>query len=260
MWLLQHKNIHKRHLLWLKLFSICLFFHSLFLVWLFLLYKDTAYTYLLSVDKKTDYSIAIIFKPVIEHDNKKNTPIRESKKIEDASQKIKNSLSVAKIKQETLVKEEPKLPAKKAIEVVPKIDEIKETEHPAQRIEEKKPKLNLNATKEIINQEPVKKEMGNKPNLENAFVHNNYKEVEILRCGAQLQKEIVKQWHPPIGVSSDCLCKVSFVVSNKGNIEEMKIIKPSGTMMFDISVKQAIHTMKMPHWTYGKSLVITFKQ
>lgn len=94
----------------------------------------------------------------------------------------------------------------------------------------------------------------------NAQVSNNYREVEALRRHAQLQKELVQKWHPPIGVSPDCSCDISFFVNNKGIIENIKMVKSSNVTMFDISARQALFLMKMPQWTYGNPLVISFKQ
>lgn len=95
---------------------------------------------------------------------------------------------------------------------------------------------------------------------ENAQVSNNFREVEALRRGAQLQKELVHKWQPPIGVSPDCTCDISFFVTKQGTIEQLKMVKSSGVMMFDISARQALFSMKMPQWTYGKPLIISFKQ
>ncbi len=94
----------------------------------------------------------------------------------------------------------------------------------------------------------------------NAQISNNYREVEALRRHAQLQKELVQKWHPPIGVSPDCSCDISFFVNNKGIIEDIKMVKSSNVTMFDISARQALFSMKMPQWTYGNPLVISFKQ
>ena len=95
---------------------------------------------------------------------------------------------------------------------------------------------------------------------DNAHVSNNFREVEALRRGAQLQKELVQKWRPPVGVSSDCCCDISFSVSKKGIVQQLKMIKSSGVLMFDISARQALFAMKMPQWTYGKPLIISFKQ
>lgn len=95
---------------------------------------------------------------------------------------------------------------------------------------------------------------------ENAHISNNYREVEALRCGTQLQKELVHKWQPPIGVSPECTCEISFCVNTKGTIENLKMVKSSGVVMFDISARQALFSMKMPQWTHGKYLTINFKQ
>lgn len=89
---------------------------------------------------------------------------------------------------------------------------------------------------------------------------HNYREVEALRRGAQLQKELVQKWKPPIGVSPECMCEISFFVTTAGKIEDLKMVKSSGVMMYDISARQALFAMAMPQWTYGKPLIISFKQ
>ncbi len=93
----------------------------------------------------------------------------------------------------------------------------------------------------------------------NAHVSSNFREVEALRRGAQLQKELVQKWQPPIGVAPDCSCELSFIVSKNGAVQQLKTTKSSGVLMFDISARQALCAMKMPQWTYGKPLIISFR-
>lgn len=104
---------------------------------------------------------------------------------------------------------------------------------------------------------PIRNAMEDGP--KNAHVSNNFREVEALRRGAQLQKELVQKWQPPVGVSPDCACDISFFVTKQGTIENLKMVKSSGVMIFDISARQALFAMKMPQWTYGKPLIINFK-
>lgn len=96
--------------------------------------------------------------------------------------------------------------------------------------------------------------------VKNAITSDNFREVEALRRGAQLQKELVQKWQPPIGVSPECSCEISFFVDKKGAIHQLKMVKNSGIAVFDISARQALFAMKMPQWTYGKPLTISFKQ
>jgi outer membrane biosynthesis protein TonB len=119
----------------------------------------------------------------------------------------------------------------------------------------------LDVTSNVIPAAELKKETPPAMHVpQNAQVSNNFREVEALRRGAQLQKELVHKWQPPIGVSPDCTCDISFFVTKQGKIEELKMVKSSGVMMFDISARQALFSMKMPQWTYGKPLIISFKQ
>jgi outer membrane biosynthesis protein TonB len=158
----------------------------------------------------------------------------------------------------------PKNTDLKKVEAVAKIEpvkeiaknEIKKENTPAKsvdNIQQKKTQDNLAKALDI-----EQKIMSVIP--ENAQISHNYREVEALRMQAQLQKEIVQTWKPPIGVSPDCSCDVSFFVTATGTLNHIKMVKPSGVMMFDISARQALCATKMPHWTYGKTLTITFKQ
>src|SRR5438445_10479367 len=60
----QHKNIHKKHLLWAKLFGFCLLFHCIFLFWIFCVYRDNSYILSISINKNMDYSTPIRFVPL----------------------------------------------------------------------------------------------------------------------------------------------------------------------------------------------------
>src|SRR5579863_1527364 len=92
--LLQLKNIHKKHLLWAKLFGFCLFLHLIFLFWIFCVYRDNSYMLSLSVDKKLDYSTPIYFLPAYvkttadRQPNNKSTATKATVKKTSAVQKI----------------------------------------------------------------------------------------------------------------------------------------------------------------------------
>jgi outer membrane biosynthesis protein TonB len=148
------------------------------------------------------------------------------------------------------------LPKKETPPVVNKMEEVKkvaavETPKPIQTAETKQPPVAqaLDIGQAITPVIP-----------ENAHISNNYREVEALRRGTQLQKELVQKWKPPIGVSPECMCEISFLVNRSGVIENLKMAKSSGVIMYDISARQALCAMKMPQWTYGKPLIISFKQ
>lgn len=293
MWLLQRKNMHKKHLLWLKIISLCIFFHSIILIWLFCIYQGNYHIYAIAINKQFDYSAPILFLPHLAEQRKVKKEEKSKSKIaaktenKKATQKTENKNTVqTKMIEQPKTTVAPAAPAKK-IEP-PKIKEQTKVIEPIKKkpvqpqvdTKPKAPALDkpaaipakpvlataLDIQQPIIPTQTIKQKTPIAPIPQalhipdNAHISNNYREVEALRRGAQLQKELVRKWQPPIGVSPECTCEISFFVNNKGNIENLKMIKNSGVMMFDISARQALYTMKMPQWTYGKPLIISFKQ
>lgn len=273
--LLQRKNIHKRHLLWAKIVGICLFFHLIFLFWIFCIYQENNYMLSLSINKNIDYSAPIIFVPLGVPTTTKPQPTMV-KKINPIQQPAAPNKTVKKTT--TIAPETPKKPTpttKKITPVAPKAEPKKEEKKEVVKVEPPKiepKKIEPEKTepiKESAKVEPPKKivkeiidvQQITAPVIpENAHISHNYREAEALRMQAQLQKEVVKQWKPPIGVSPECSCDISFFINTKGGVENIKIIKNSGVMMFDISTRQALCATKMPQWTYGKTLTFHFKQ
>src|SRR5262245_21274434 len=124
MWLLRHKNIHKKHLLWLKIVGLCLSFHGAVLLWVFCVYQENKFMYAFSVNKKMDYSVPILFKvlntPVMEKTTittQKTTAIKPS-----APKKTVTKPITTKQKKTTTIATQSKIENKK-IEEIPKIKE-----------------------------------------------------------------------------------------------------------------------------------------
>jgi TonB C terminal len=264
MWRWQHKNIHKKHLLWAKLFGICFIFHLIFLCWIFCIYHDNSYILSMSVHKNIDYSTPIIFVPC---------PIPPStptiKKTSPAITTQPKPVTKKAAPQTTIIQQKPVVEKTTIIEPKKKttITDAPKTITQPTKIEPIKIEQIKQDTTPIIppTKEPKEDAQKTEPAIQkllpsNAHVSHNYREVEALRCGAQLQKELVQKWKPPIGVSPECMCEISFFVNTKGTIENLKMIKNSGVIMYDISARQALYAMKMPQWTHAKSLIISFKQ
>lgn len=273
MWLLQRKNLHKKHLLWLKIIALCLVAHCIILFWIFCVYTENKYMHAFTVNKKIDYSTPILFKYLTP--TAQSTAISVAQRITTVKQvppktitkpvtQVKTPVPTkpttiatqpkTEIKQETIAKPEKKIVPAEPVKSV--ISEKVQTP-----VENKVAKaLDVQASVAEINPNPSSINKTKEQTLENAQISHDFRETEALRCGAQLQKELVQQWHPPVGVSPDCTCNISFFVNKQGKIENLKMEKSSGVMMFDISARQALFSMKMPQWTYGKPLVISFKQ
>ncbi len=238
----------------------------------------------LSINKKLDYASPIMFvalgtsysakatkdkpasKPVAIHKSTPTQPTQKKAPVNPIAHTTINkpapspkptTIAATPIKKEETKKETPP--------VVKKTEEVKK--EVAKKPESIKQEV---VKKETVKAEPVKPtpvataldtQQTVVPVIpDNAHVSHNYREVEALRKQAQLQKEIVQKWTPPIGVSPDCMCEISFFVTQSGKIDNIKMIKGSGVMMFDISVRQALFAIKMPQWTYGKPFTIEFRQ
>ena len=253
----------------------------------------------LSVHKKLDYSTPILFIPLGVQTtktklipvkkitpvaakpatSKKTIPIKPTtvaavipKKVNPPKITINNSIAVADVKKIE--------PIKADVKVEPKIEKQEKLVQQKENPQEKSPSFEPSSAKASEARQAFTTEQSRSIRTsggdiaqaldiqqtitpvipENAHISNNYRQVEALRMQAQLQKEIVQKWKPPIGVSPDCTCDVSFFVNTNGGVENIKMAKASGVMMFDISARQALCAIKMPHWTYGKILTITFKE
>lgn len=294
MWLWQHKNIHKRHLLWLKFFSVCLFFHVTFLSWIFFIDHDASHTISVSLNKHMDYSAPILFVPLNSQKTilntptqkttvaatKKTTPNKPTATVQPAKKTSTPTTTLTTAKQTPIKKVIPATaaPAKvtsqpqttKTIEnksaIAPIKKEVaKKTETEQQKIT---PVKSVTPAAEAIDPKPLQQTTDQPPTEvapqriipENAHISDDYREVEAMRRTALLQKELINNWKPPVGMPASAACEISFTVNKNGTITTTTITKSSGIVMYDLSARHALFAMKMPQWTYGKTLTINFKQ
>lgn len=294
MWLWQHKNIHKRHLLWLKFFSVCLFFHITFLSWVFFIDHDSSQTISVSLNKHMDYSAPILFVPLKSQQIKEQTPPAQStvvtptKKVAAPSkptpttQPVKKTststttLTATKPAQVKKVTPAPTAPAKTTPQPpVTKTIENKPIIAPTKKEPEKQkitPAKSVSPAAKTIDPAPLKQTTDQPTRQEptevtsqriipeNAQISNDYREVEAMRRTALLQKELLNNWKPPVGMPASAACEISFMVDTNGSVKSTTMVKSSGIIMYDLSARHALFAMKMPQWTHGKTLTINFKQ
>ena len=265
MWLWQHKNVRNKILLWAKLSGISLFFHILLLIWLFFLYHDSSEQCMMTIHKKADYSVPILYKtiPVVTTQSsvtpqQKPTPI---KNVMTGKKNVPKKAPITHMTEKTIVKKEISLqPTTKHSEPMQKIEPKKQ---PLKEIKKSLPSAHPKPVKEYTHKQIEQKQPVACPTIQipdNAIISDNYREVEALRRSSQLQKEVEQNWKPPIGAAHDCSCEIALSIGKHGKIEKLKMVRCSPIAMYDISARQAILSMKMPQWTYGKSLIISFKQ
>jgi len=248
------------------------------------MYKDTAQHVFLILNKNIDYSTPILFMPfkaatptITNSTPIKNIKTNQQEKVQKSlipqaptvipqpEQKPTTSIEALSLKESVETKEtkkstpaSPTTPQKKQ----PPTKEINKKIIEPQKIlstpaaipaQKKNPQpiknINSDATKSHI-----------PPIPENTQISDNFRHVEALRKGAQLQKELVTQWKPPLGAAKDSCCEIEFTIDKTGHIQKYAMIKSSGNLLYDISAKQALYSCTMPRWTYEKSLTISFIQ
>lgn len=245
MWLYQRKIAHNTILLWAKLAGISFFFHMLLLLLLFFIYSGNSGEYKIIVNKLANYSI-----PILLRQQNSSTPIVT----QPVEQKMtQNNPKPTEKKQLSIKKQTPSPVSLNSSINTSKKEPVQKTITPPVPIASKKTEQKTITAPQSLTAKETTKE-------QNAIVSDNYRKVEALRRGNQLQKELVQHWKPPIGTPATCSCEISFTIDTHGKVQTIKVIRSSGVTMYDISARQALFSMHMPQWTHGKSLVITFQQ
>lgn len=72
--------------------------------------------------------------------------------------------------------------------------------------------------------------------------------------------EVAKHWRPPEGLKKDLSCTIGLVVDWNGKVTQVRVVKPSGVLAYDISARVAASKLNMPNSLYGKDLNIGFTQ
>jgi hypothetical protein len=274
--LLLHKKIHKRHRLWLKFFSLFFVLHCILLWCIFINDMHSLNTIAISLNKHIDYSAPILFVPLTQTvttqentasaltntnqpkqttlaQTKINVPEKKATPATTIKQSPQQTQKIVPVPTSKLEKKEEKIVAPET----PKVVEPSNSEKPAAPTEKK-------STTAQMTSPPSTQQASTAPQQrvvpKNAHVSHDYKEVEMLRRTALLQKELIAAWKPPTGMPSDAHCEISLSVGDNGIIKSSTIIKSSGIFIYDLSARHALGTMKMPQWTYNKTITITFRQ
>jgi TonB family protein len=82
----------------------------------------------------------------------------------------------------------------------------------------------------------------------------------LVQYYTQLQNALSDSWRPPQGMNEECTCDIAAQLDTQGVIQEVKIVKSSGVLIYDIAARNALQEAKMPRWTHGRTITITFKQ
>ncbi len=69
-----------------------------------------------------------------------------------------------------------------------------------------------------------------------------------------IQEELLRVWHPPIGIPEGISCSMQITVDARGAVQLLEIKKSSGMFLFDVSARAAIHQAVWPHAVWGTTL------
>ena len=75
-----------------------------------------------------------------------------------------------------------------------------------------------------------------------------------------IQYEVDRVWQPPIGVAKGTECLVHFVVNRAGAVDKITIQKPSGMIIYDLSIVHVGKSFKFARCLWGKNFTVNFRQ
>jgi len=221
---------------------------------MFFIYNNAIYSVSLSLHKQHNYADPILFVPV---------PFAATQKVEQTDTATTTAKPPQPKKNNNTQINSTTIAAEKKVVQPPKPAEVPKPTPPTQKVATPPIKKESPQPQKTVPPTATPTQSAqhlNRTIPDNAITSDNYKEVEALRRNALLQKELVNNWKPPVGTALGTSCELSFYVDNQGNIKKPTVAKSSGIMMYDISARQALFSMKMPQWTHGKTITITFTQ
>lgn len=147
-----------------------------------------------------------------------------------------------------------KVVPKKKLEKKPVVQEKKVIEEPKQEIKE-----------EVVpQQEEIKEVTTPLPQQVEAEGSNirymGQHDLDAMQMQDYISSEIGAHWKPPVGIANNVMCEINIVVNWQGMLQDVRIVTPSGSAMYDVSARSAVLAMQFPKWLWGKEFIISFKQ
>lgn len=204
-----------------------------------------------------------------------NAPVIAKKSTQKNSKKPLGVLSKKKATQRKKTAPQKSLdkkkiePLKKVIEKTPS----KTTKTPAKNIEPKEPPKMVETLKEVVQSASLQTDtsisaLGDSLQVASDAQQGTMQDVlyvgrqewEQMQRQTELQESMIEVWQPPLGLSDDLSCEIQVVFDLQGAIKAIVMYKASGSSMFDMSARQAVYSLKVPQWAYGKEVIIAFTQ
>ena len=207
--------------------------------------------------------------------NKKNTDISAVNNISEREGKKATSLST-KSEQKHLLKKTSHVssPLNKTVDCIKRIDSKKNTRKNSQKIP-------LKQTKNMLSKE-IKKPIKDSPILpalsplqvqpkknQEIIASNALEKQQVIEIGVdeyaymkqmeEVYEMITNCWRAPRDVIAQRACIASVSLNAQGLITTVVIEESSGTVAYDIAVRNGLYAMHFPRTVWGKKIVITFK-
>ena len=260
----QHALHNKTVRTWTALVGLSILLHIIFLLILFVWYRD-AFSYLaVSVHASMAQSnIPIILVP-FEKRVSQSSVLKKGNSIVKSPAKIaKKTVPKTVMVQEKQIKVAKAEPIKKIQEK--KVVPIKEEKPKTVKLE---PKKELEKEKKEITKEPVtpalpieqKNEQVVQSEVEPEPLYLGRDQFDAFELQNLIQHEVAQHWCPPIGFAKELACVLKVLIDRQGTIMSVVVEQSSGVLAYDSSARMAVAHMQMPRGAYTKELCITFKQ
>lgn len=156
-----------------------------------------------------------------------------------------------KSKKETMKPKEPVVPK-------PLIPEHKKEE--IKKIEPKQEEIKQPIVEEKIAQASDEKAVEQHIEHADNVVYVGQHEYAALEVQRQIQEEAERCWKAPPGIASDVACQIVVHVNHDGTVHDITVTEQSGILMYDVRARQAVSQMMFPRGSWGKEVVVYFRQ
>jgi len=286
MWPWQRKNMHRRSLFWRKLFLFSSVLHFIVLFFMFFIYIEDNFIYNINVNRSILQSGSpVVFLPLrkVVGDDLSKIQVSGNRKSLDSVSVLTSptkysKTSLAKLDQKNACKSRRKVPLKEktAKEKIQKKTIQKKKVSKDQKLAKFKKKKKeqivdcktiksdtknhsdkLKDKEKVVESKQLNQDIANESG-QPIFIGRL--ELEALEMQEAIEKEITQHWQPPSGLSKDLSCTMKILVGYDGVVKQAKMLKASGVLMYDVSVRTAVANLHLPKLVWGKELNITFNQ
>lgn len=84
-------------------------------------------------------------------------------------------------------------------------------------------------------------------------------EMKELRLYKAVCHAVEKEWLPPVGLPTTCVCQIAFVVGPEGVAHEVQILESSKILAYDIAARSAVSRACFESYARGKKCTVVFK-